>query len=195
MPEESTRQRLFRAAQALILADGYEHVTVRRIAQAAGYTYPLLYHYFRDRDDLFWQLRLDWIETMIAELTPDPDPAEGSADELTRLLVAYAQYYFERPNLFRFFYFQRFQRPENDEASLRLEQRFHAMWQRRLETLVLTGRLAADGAEATARILLYSLHGLILLSLSANGDLSPDAVYQEIGELVNHLWPQKGRSL
>lgn len=48
----STRDRILEAAIAIIEAEGEASVRVDRVVKAAGFTKPVLYHHFSDREDL-----------------------------------------------------------------------------------------------------------------------------------------------
>jgi AcrR family transcriptional regulator len=48
-----TRAKLLEAARELIREKGYEHTTLREVAQRAGMTSGAIYSNFRDREDLF----------------------------------------------------------------------------------------------------------------------------------------------
>lgn len=50
--ELSTRDRLLEAAIAVISAEGEGAIRVDRVAELAGFTKPVLYHYFDDREAL-----------------------------------------------------------------------------------------------------------------------------------------------
>ena len=188
MKKEQTRKILINAAREIVLSEGYESVTVRRIAEVAGCTYPLLYHYFNDMNALFWQLRLDMIEEVIVELTPSSEQSDEPIMELKQIFASYAMYYFRHPNIFRFFYFYPFKRPENGNEFIILEQRFQGMWRNSFKKLVQTGYIKENDVEVAAKAIIYSIHGMILLSLSANGSLSEKVVYQEIDRLIDYLF-------
>lgn len=47
-----TRQRLLEAAISIIEFDGEDGVRVDRVAEIAGFTKPVVYHHFADREDL-----------------------------------------------------------------------------------------------------------------------------------------------
>lgn len=188
MKNEQTQKRLLLVTKELILSEGYESVTVRRIAEEAGCTYPLLYHYFKDMDALFWQLRLDMIEEMIVELAPLNEQFSDPNNYLKQIFASYSKYYFEHPNVFRFFYFYPFKRPEIGDEFVNLEQRFREMWHHSFEKLVQSGYIKINDVEITAKTIIYSIHGMILLSLSANGSLTEKAVYQEINEIIDYLF-------
>ena len=50
--EMSTRDRLIEAAIGIIEADGEAALRVDRVAEAAGFTKPVLYHHFNDREGM-----------------------------------------------------------------------------------------------------------------------------------------------
>ena len=47
------RRSILDAAEALLIEDGLETFSIRRLAQRSGYSAPTLYHHFRDKDGLF----------------------------------------------------------------------------------------------------------------------------------------------
>lgn len=48
----NTRKRLLEAAISIIETDGEDGVRVDRVADLAGFTKPVVYHHFKDREDL-----------------------------------------------------------------------------------------------------------------------------------------------
>lgn len=48
----NTRERLLEAAISIIEAEGEDGVRVDRVAEIAGFTKPVVYHHFADREDL-----------------------------------------------------------------------------------------------------------------------------------------------
>jgi AcrR family transcriptional regulator len=53
MQPSSVRANILKQALTLFAAQGYEGVSVRNIASAAGVTLPLIYHYFPDKQALY----------------------------------------------------------------------------------------------------------------------------------------------
>ncbi len=46
------RRKILDAARELFMIEGYERVTMRRIADAIEYSPTTIYHHFEDKDDL-----------------------------------------------------------------------------------------------------------------------------------------------
>jgi AcrR family transcriptional regulator len=95
------RKRLLDIARGAFLTGEFETVTLRTIAREAGITVGNLYHYFRNKDDLYMAVFLEFnarrLEWVFGEM-------EKGADPLSRLrLYAQAQFCFVRqyPDEFR----------------------------------------------------------------------------------------------
>ena len=195
---EQTIQILIEAAKQIVHEDGHGAITVRKVAEKTGYSYPILYHYFKDLNDLLWKLRFEMIEDMIRELTaplsnetveghaeiqdekPSCKPTNTPVDELVSVFKRYANYFFENPNVFRFFYFHPFTKPENSLEYDQLEQRFSTLWEKTFTGLIQMGLLSPADIATLAKTIIYSLQGMIMLSLSANGTLTQKDIEKEI---------------
>jgi AcrR family transcriptional regulator len=84
---DERRRQLIDAGSALFAEHAFEEISMRQIAQAAGISKPLLYHYFPSKIELFKAAVAD----QAAELQRLIEPAgEGTASEqLSRSLDAY----------------------------------------------------------------------------------------------------------
>jgi TetR/AcrR family transcriptional regulator len=60
----ATRERILRAASDLFARQGFSHVSMRAVAEAAGVTKPALYYHFRDKEALFEECLSDFNEEL-----------------------------------------------------------------------------------------------------------------------------------
>ncbi|CAI7974338.1 TetR/AcrR family transcriptional regulator, tetracycline repressor protein [Frankia sp. Hr75.2] len=74
-PPRTSRADIIAAARRLIDRDGWEKLTMRRLAAEAGTASTTLYHHVRDKDDLLTQLLDDYAEQMPRPAMP-ADPRE-----------------------------------------------------------------------------------------------------------------------
>ncbi|MFE2870820.1 TetR/AcrR family transcriptional regulator [Embleya sp. NPDC059259] len=72
-PPRTSRAQIMTAARRLIDRDGWDKLTMRRLAAEAGAAPTTLYHHFRDRHDLLAQLLSDYADTIVRPELPD-DP-------------------------------------------------------------------------------------------------------------------------
>jgi len=77
---EATRDALIAAARALFAEHGYAGVGTEEVVRRAGVTRGALYHYFRDKQDLFRavfeQTEAEIMQTIIARVEGLTDPME-----------------------------------------------------------------------------------------------------------------------
>jgi AcrR family transcriptional regulator len=80
---EATREALVAAARALFAEHGYAGVATEEVVRRAGVTRGALYHYFRDKQDLFRavfeQTEAEIMQTIIARVEGLTDPMEELA--------------------------------------------------------------------------------------------------------------------
>jgi len=80
---EATRDALIAAARALFAEHGYAEVATEEVVRRAGVTRGALYHYFRDKQDLFRavfeQTEAEIMQTIIARVEGLTDPMEELA--------------------------------------------------------------------------------------------------------------------
>jgi len=97
---ERVRREILDAAGELFAAEGYDHVSMRRIGDKIGYSPATIYLYFQDKEDLLRQLCdstfLELIETIHAEKAHATDALDG----LRRGSRAYIRFGLAHPNAY-----------------------------------------------------------------------------------------------
>ncbi|HTP69847.1 MAG TPA: TetR/AcrR family transcriptional regulator [Dongiaceae bacterium] len=95
------RQEILDAASELFVKEGYDHLSMRRIAEKIEYSPTTIYLYFRDKAELLEQVcletfsRLTHVLARIQELPGDPN------ERLKRGLLAYIKFGLENPHHYR----------------------------------------------------------------------------------------------
>jgi AcrR family transcriptional regulator len=98
---DALRGEITRAALQLFLDEGFERVSMRRIADAVGYTPGALYAYFRDKDEILFALHaLGFAELRrtIREIDAKQLPP---GERMYRLGERYLRFAFENPQLYQ----------------------------------------------------------------------------------------------
>ena len=95
-----TREKILSAARELFAREGYEAVSMRKIAEAIEYSPTAIYVHFKDKRALMDELcRVDF-----GAMAKDFQYARNVADPIERLRVlgeGYVQFAVQRPNHFR----------------------------------------------------------------------------------------------
>lgn len=95
----TTRQRISDTALAILEDEGTAALTMRGVASAIGYTAPIVYQHFANKDDLVRELIADGYRRLVAEMTlveADVDPERRLLEVATR----YVRFAGEHPHLF-----------------------------------------------------------------------------------------------
>ncbi|MGI5840047.1 MAG: TetR/AcrR family transcriptional regulator [bacterium] len=182
------RQRIkkyfLEAVKEIIKKEGVENVTVRKVADMAGYTYPTLYHYFADLNALLWEVKEAMILELIEILRLEMQPTKHGIDGIKESFRTYIAYYFRNPNVFKFFYFHSLNRPTEGAGT---EPDYGAMWDDTFREMVVAGKLRTEEIEVVAKTIIYAIHGMITISFSNNGDLTEANVYRDLEKILNYL--------
>ncbi|MCL6646663.1 MAG: TetR/AcrR family transcriptional regulator, partial [Dehalococcoidia bacterium] len=105
--EAPIRERILAAARDLFLREGFEGVSVRRIAERAGCSPGMLYHFFSSKELLLARLMEGTLEKLDQRLARY---ASAGCDPLRRLqqtLHVYVEFGFEHPHEYLFLFIHR----------------------------------------------------------------------------------------
>lgn len=186
--KERTKKEIIESAKYIIHEKGYEAITARYLAEVSGYSHTNLYYYFKDINALLWELRIDMIEDMIKELTGISYEKTDPVEEIIEALFSYISYFFQHPNVFRFFYFYPFVQPETDESYMNLELKFNGLWQKSFIKITKEGIVKIEDMQIITKTIIYSLQGMIMLSFSSNGITKEDDIKDELAKLIYYLF-------
>lgn len=90
------------AALGVFLEKGYRAVRLEDVAKRAGVTKPLVYHYFKDKDDLLLRA-LDWkIGQVLLEMRTEIEKQTGGAEAKLRYLFDRSWQRWKNPDWGRF---------------------------------------------------------------------------------------------
>jgi AcrR family transcriptional regulator len=103
----ATRARIAQAALQLFLDEGFERVSMRRVADAVGYTPGALYAYFRDKDEILYALHVEGFARMRAAMRAVDALRLPPGERMVRLGEEYLRFAFENPRLYELMFITR----------------------------------------------------------------------------------------
>jgi AcrR family transcriptional regulator len=171
---EDARRAILDATEALLVGDGYERFSMRRLADRCGYTAPTIYHYFGDKRGLLDTVldeRFQRVLSRIREIPRGGDPVQS----LRQMLEVFARFGIENPTHYRLLTAPR---PENSPDPESAEA-LRAALEQRIGELHAAGRLETDDIEEAFQVIWVVIHGLISLRINL-----PDYEWKE--RLLEH---------
>ena len=100
---EEVRRKILDAARELFEKEGYDKVTMRRVAEAIEYSPTTIYLHFEDKDDLVRALCHEDFGRLLEALSLIP-PAADPIEQIRQLGRAYVGFAVNNPNHFRFMF-------------------------------------------------------------------------------------------
>ncbi len=171
---QRVRQKILDAARELFVAEGYDAVTMRRIAEAIEYSATAIYSHFKDKDTLIRELcREDSVSLAKAlkAVAAEPDP-------LTRLRLigmAFVNFGVEHPNHYRLMLMSNRKLDTDDLAWMghgNPEEDGYAFLVATVAEAIAKGLLRADlqDPHLVAQAFGAGWHGVVALHLTKRGD-------------------------
>ncbi len=174
------------AARALILREGVEALTIRRIADEAGYTFASLYNHFEKLDELLWRTRSRMIDDLSRYLASAGRLDAASTEDIVGVFLSYADYFIERPHAYRFIYFHRLDaalKPSGaDAAGDPLADKLF----RTFSYLYAQGMRGPEELAAISKAIRFGVQGVLTLYLAANEGMTAVQAREHVKALVLH---------
>ncbi|HZI10357.1 MAG TPA: TetR/AcrR family transcriptional regulator [Myxococcus sp.] len=173
--KQATRQRILDAARELFVHEGYEAVTMRRVAEKIEYSPTAIYMHFKDKAALIRELCahdfLRFTETL-NKVTRVQDPMERLR-KLGRAYIAFAQ---EHPSTYKLLFMQRY--PPDLEDPLHSiqqgnpEQDAYAFLKKMVQEAKDAGCFKPEYSDVdlVAQTLWGGMHGMVSLHLVMDKD-------------------------
>ena len=150
---EEARRAILDATQELLVEQGYESFSMRKLASRCGYAAPTIYHYFGAKPGLLDRLidlrmREVLVEMRSVHLTSDP------VENMRRLFIAFVRWGLANPTHYQLLTSTREPHPAGEEA--------REVLMRPVTQLEEQGRLETD-IELARQSLWALVHGIISL--------------------------------
>ena len=160
------RQAILDAARDLFVKQGFEHVSIRKIAEKIEYAPGTIYLYFRDKAEILDRICEETFSKLAQRMHAiNQDPA-NPLDGLRRGLRTYVQFGVDNPNHYVCTFVQAKQIPHDHQpkAGERCFDNLRAAVQRCIDA----GQLNCEDVEEVAQALWAGVHGVTTLLISCS---------------------------
>lgn len=168
------REKILEAARELFVSEGYEAVSMRKIAEKIEYSPTAIYLHFKDKEAVMREL----CETDFYTLAQEFQEIGKIADPVERLLatgVAYARFALAHPNHYRLMFMTPHPHQHDEEALIEKgnpEEDAYAFLKWTIADAVASGRLrpGLDDVELLAQTFWAGMHGVVSLQIAKCND-------------------------
>ncbi len=160
------RQEILDAASELFVRDGFEQVSMRRIAEKIEYSPTTIYLYFQDKAELLESVCKETFSRLMQRLTRILEQPGDPLDRLKRGLRAYAEFGLENPHHYRATFMMPI--PEGFDVEKHLEpdspgMQAFSFLRRCVGDCVSAGKIRAKEVELVSQTLWAGIHGITSL--------------------------------
>jgi AcrR family transcriptional regulator len=170
-----TRAKIMDAARELFAREGYDAVSMRRVAEAIEYSPTAIYVHFRDKQDLMLQMcQSDFMALAIgvAELQKIQDPIE----RIRQMGHAYIRFGVEHPNHYKLMFMTRVEFPPDaasqDPNHGKIDRDSYALLRHSCQQAIEQGRIRPEyrDADLVAQTFWSAVHGVASLHIVKSGN-------------------------
>jgi len=160
------RQEILAAARQLFAKEGYESVSMRRIAQKIEYSPTTIYLYFRDKDELIQELCEETFSLLTKKIQKAVSAGGDPVEMLKRGLRAYVEFGIQHPNHYRTTFLTPHDEFRSKDPRETPGARAFQFLLQGVTECAKAGRFRETDVNAIAQALLAVIHGLTALQIT-----------------------------
>ena len=99
--KQEVRQGILTAAREIARQEGWQSVTIRKVAERIEYSPPTIYEYFENKEDILLELLREGFRQLSAALRRAWESTEDCEQRLMNMVEAYWQFAMSQPELYQ----------------------------------------------------------------------------------------------
>jgi len=176
---EQQREEILLAAGALLLREGHERFSMRKLAGEVGCVPGTLYLYFKDKANLIATLVEESFEELMVELE-QPRSDSDSLAHVKKIMHAYIRWGLANPNHYHFAFM--LQRTKSLEKARPRPHRSYALLRDTLSECIDQGLIAPVQPDLAAQSVWTGIHGVTSLMITI-----PNFPWGDKDTVVDHV--------
>ena len=158
--EQRVRGYFVQATNEILRGEGISNLSVRNIAEKAGYSYATLYNYFKDINELLSVCIIDFIEEGKEFIIGETKDIQQGKDRLEAIIKSYVKFFIQYPGIFELFYITPLINTDSAKAIISfLEEMCNEDW----TYIIENGDYSKDEIDIKKESVKYLITGLLVL--------------------------------
>lgn len=167
--KQDLREEILDAARTLFVKEGYESVSIRKIADKVEYSPGTIYLYFHDKAEIMTKICEETFAKLNTRMQAIEHDTSAPVDKLRRGLRTYIQFGLDHP----YHYVLTFVQAKMNQQAVPVFQtvglQSFACMRKCVQDCVDAGELVSDDADELAQTLWAGIHGLTSLLITCSG--------------------------
>lgn len=166
---EGLREQILDAARTLFVKEGYESVSIRKIADKIEYAPGTIYLYFHDKAEILDRICEETFAKLIVRMQAIKDDTAAPLDKLRRGLRTYIQFGLDNPNHYILTFIQAKVHHEAQSVFQTMGLKAFSCLRQGVQECVDAGVLVSNDADELAQTLWAGIHGLTSVLITCTG--------------------------
>ncbi len=164
--KQDVRRQILDAAREMFATDGYDAVSMRRVAERIEYSPTTIYLYFKDKADLLENVCDETFAKLIRKLESIRKSSKDWLDFARKGMRAYVEFGLEHPNHYRVTFMVSHRDIEKDSYRDRVGDRAFDYVRQTVQAGIQAGTMRKVDPEVAAQALWAGMHGLTSLLIA-----------------------------
>src|SRR5271154_57264 len=166
--KKEVRQEILDAARDLFVREGFENVSMRKIAEKIEYSPTTIYLYFKDKADLLDCICEETFSRLVRKQTAIDQTAGDPIERLKKQLRAYIEFGLKYPNHYKvaLMMTEDFEERLQCERSREMGKKAYTHLRNELGRCAELGLIQVNDIDASAQVLWANIHGLTSLLIA-----------------------------
>lgn len=165
--EQRMKEYFVQATKEIITAEGIKALSVRSIAEKAGYSFATLYNYFRDVKELIFFCVQGFAEECKEYVKNRSEGEERGKPKIKKIVKSYVEYMVQYPGVFDLFYVEKIAVDGTNLASTdQIITLIDELCEEEIQYCISQGTFRAGEALETIQSIRNSITGLLLFYMN-----------------------------
>jgi len=158
--EQRVRGYFIQATNEILRGEGISNLSVRNVAEKAGYSYATLYNYFKDINELLSVCIIDFIEESKEFIIGETKDITQGKDRLEAIIKSYVKFFIQYPGIFELFYITPLKNSDSAKEIISfLEEMCNEDW----TYIIEHGNYSKEEIDINKESVKYLITGLLVL--------------------------------
>jgi len=186
--EQRIKGYFIQATKDLLKGEGLRMVSVRNIADRAGYSYATLYNYFKDVKDLVFECVQDFQKECEEMIITDTKDSPQGLEKIKTITKSYIKYFVQYPGIFELFYTEKVTELQNKQQTVEMINTFlDKLTNDEWNYCISENLVSMDEAILKRGQLKYLVTGLLLLYISRRHPSSYQDFMNDVESQLNSV--------
>jgi len=167
--KEGLREEILDAARTLFVKEGYESVSIRKIADKIEYAPGTIYLYFSDKAEILDRICEETFSKLIRKMEAIKNDTSAPLDKLRRGLRTYIQFGLENPNHYVVTFIQAKAHQGAKSVFETIGKQAFSCLRQGVQECIDAGELVSNDADELAQTLWAAIHGLTSVLITCSG--------------------------